>query len=242
LTTSPWTVERLATCTSTMDEARKRARAGAPDGFVVVAEEQTAGRGQRGHTWYAPKGGLYLSFVVRGLSDIRLLTIALGNAVADALEVAGVEPRLKWVNDVLVDGRKVAGVLVEGEWTGPKLDFMVVGIGVNVNGAATAFPGGLRATAITLEESLHCESCIPDLESLLLQKVDAWLDLLRKGDNARIAAAFRQRDALQGQRVSVANGHAVEGTADGIDDLGRLRVLTAGGPRLFDQGPVRVLD
>lgn len=236
-----WLVERLATCTSTMDEARKRAHAGLPDGTVVVAEEMTAGRGQRGHTWHAPKGGLYLSFVVRDLDDARLLTIAMGNAVAEALEVAGVEPRLKWVNDVHVGGRKVAGILVEGESTGARLDFLVVGIGVNVNGAPDSFPAGLGQTATTLQAELACESCIPDLETLVLDNVARWLAILRKRETHAIVAAFRLRDALKGRKVSVTNGNTVQGVADGIDDLGRLRVVTPGGPRLFDHGPVTIL-
>ncbi len=237
-----WTIERHASLPSTMDAARVRARAGAPDGTVIVAEEQSAGRGTRGHTWFAPKGGLYLSFVVRDLSDLRLVTIAMGNAAAEALEVAGVEPRLKWVNDVLVDGRKIAGILVEGESTGAKLDFLVVGIGINVNGPAAKFPNGLAQTATTLEEKLACESCIPDLEALLLQNVARWLEKLRRGEAASIVAAFRLRDALKGQRVSAPlGGHDIQGTADGVDDQGRMRILTTGGPRLVDQGPVTLL-
>ncbi|MES2154954.1 MAG: biotin--[acetyl-CoA-carboxylase] ligase [bacterium] len=237
-----WVVDRVASCASTMDETRKRARAGAPEGSVIVAEEMTAGRGQRGHTWHAPKGGLYLSFVVRDLSDARLLTLAMGNAVGDALEVAGVEPRLKWVNDVFVGDRKIAGILVEGEWTGPKLDFLVVGIGVNVNGAASRFPNGLGTTATTLEEALHCESCIPDLESLMLDRVGVWLEALRARDPTSVLAAFRARDWLKGKRVSVpSGGHDVQGVADGVDEQGRLRIVTAGGPRLVDQGPATVM-
>lgn len=236
-----WLVERLETCGSTMDEARKRARAGAPEGQVVVSEEMTAGRGQRGHVWHAPKGGLYLSFIVRDLSDPRLLTIAMGNAVCEALEVAGVDPQLKWVNDVWVGSRKVAGILVEGESTGAKLDFLVVGIGINVNGSAKDFPASLGNTATTIEEALQCESCIPDLEALLLENVARWLDILRKKENHAITAAFRLRDGLKGKKVQLANGSVVQGVADGIDELGRLRVQTAGGPRLFDHGPVTLL-
>ena len=84
-------VVRLAATASTMDEAKRLARAGAPDGTTVVAESMTAGRGTHGHAWHAPKGGLYVSIVVRDLQDPHLLTLALGNAVADVLEVAGAD-------------------------------------------------------------------------------------------------------------------------------------------------------
>ncbi|MFA5943251.1 MAG: biotin--[acetyl-CoA-carboxylase] ligase [Candidatus Thermoplasmatota archaeon] len=245
---SPWAIERHASVGSTMDLARQRARAGAPDGTVVVAEEMTAGRGTKGNFWTAPKGGLYLSMVLRGLKDPHLLTLALGNAVADALEVAGVEPRLKWVNDVHVAdsagsgiGRKVAGILVEGESTGDTFDFFVAGIGVNVNGKASNLKG-VEATATTLEDELGCDSCIPDFEALLLDAVARWVGLVRDGRDAEIVAAFRSRDALIGKPVKVTDGgDVVEGQADGIDDQGRLRVKARSGLVALNTGTVQVL-
>lgn len=244
---SPWTVERHAIVASTMDVAKERARAGAPDGTVVVAEEMTAGRGSHGRPWVAPKGGLYLSIVLRGLRDPHLLTLALGNAVADTLEVAGVEPRLKWVNDVFVAspdgglGKKVAGILVEAESTGAEFDFLVAGIGVNVNGTAAGLKG-LERSATTLEEQLGCDSCIPDLEALLLDSVGRWLERVRDGRDAEIVAAFRARDCLAGKGVRISDGRAVvEGQADGIDDQGRLRVKTTSGPIAVATGTVQLV-
>jgi BirA family biotin operon repressor/biotin-[acetyl-CoA-carboxylase] ligase len=246
---SPWAVERHASLGSTMDLARTRARAGAPDGTVVVAEEMTGGRGTHGRPWAAPKGGLYLSFVLRDLADPHLLTLALGNAVADALEVAGVEPRLKWVNDVLVRspgsdpkdvGRKVAGILVEAESTGDRFDFLVAGIGVNVNGHAKDL-AGLASIATTLEDELGCDSCVPDLEVLLLHNVEAWVDKVRGGRDSEILEAFRARDALLGRRVRVADGTSiVEGKAAGIDAAGHLLVESAGRTQAMTGGSVQV--
>lgn len=258
---STWSIERHATVGSTMDVAKERARAGAPHGTVIVADEMTGGRGTHGRPWVAPKGGLYLSLVLRGLGDPHLLTLALGNAVADTLEVAGIDPRLKWVNDVLVGGqvhnaasgsqgrsgktgepaRKIAGILVEAESTGSSIDFLVVGIGVNVNGTAAKMPG-LERTATTLEDELHCDSCIPDLEALLLDAVGRWVGKVRDGQHGEIVAAFRSRDALQGKRVRVTDGKTVaEGTAEGIDDRGRLLVQTATGTKAMASGSVQVL-
>ncbi|MEK6975779.1 MAG: biotin--[acetyl-CoA-carboxylase] ligase [Candidatus Thermoplasmatota archaeon] len=239
---SPWTIERLATATSTMDVARGKARAGAPDGTVVVAEEMTAGRGTHGNAWHAPKGGLYVSIVLRDLADPHLLTLALGNAVCDALEVAGVEPRLKWVNDVFLGERKVAGILVEAESTGAQVDFLVAGIGVNVNGTTKDFPADLRATATTLEAELGCESCVPDLEALLLQSVGRWVAKVRSGHGAEVLAAFRSRDALLGRSVILADGAMqMRGMAEGIDDRGHLQVRGPdGGRQSFATGSVRL--
>jgi BirA family transcriptional regulator, biotin operon repressor / biotin---[acetyl-CoA-carboxylase] ligase len=237
-----WAIERLASVGSTMDVARDRARSGAPHGTVVVAEEMTAGRGTRGNAWAAPKGGLYLSIVLRDLADPHLLTLALGNAVCDALEVAGVEPRLKWVNDVLVGGRKVAGILVEAESTGSKLDFIVAGIGMNVNGTVDAFPADVRPLATTLESELGCESCVPDLEALLLQSVERWVGKVRDGHGDEILAACRARDALRGRQVVLADGATqMVGVADGIDDKGHLRIRGPDGSvHAFASGSVRL--
>lgn len=235
-----------------MDVAKERARAGAPDGTVVVAEEMTGGRGSHGRPWVAPKGGLYLSIVLRGLKDPHLLTLALGNAVADTLEVAGVEPRLKWVNDVYVSsragndsdggiGRKMAGMLVEGESTGDAFDFLVAGIGVNVNGKSSDLRN-LERTATTLEDELGCDSCIPDLETLLLDSVARWVGLVRDGRGAEIIAAFQARDALQGRTVRVIDGGTVvEGQADGVDDEGRLRIKAKSGIVALRTGAVQVI-
>lgn len=250
---STWTIERHPKVGSTMDVAKERARAGAPHGTVVVADEMTGGRGTQGRPWAAPKGGLYLSIVLRGLRDPHLLTLALGNAVAETLEVAGVDPRLKWVNDVHVGGqdvggkgdggigRKIAGILVEAESTGSTIDFLVVGIGVNVNGHASDLPG-LEKTATTLEDQLRCDSCIPDLEALLLDAVDRWVGKVRDGQAAEIVAAFRSRDALHGKKVRVTDGKTVTaGVADGIGDEGQLRVKTATGMVALATGTVQVI-
>jgi len=234
-----WTIQRVPTAASTMDLAKEQARAGAPDRWAVVAEQMTGGRGTHGRPWHAPPGGLYLSFVLRGLKDARLASLALGNAVADTLEVAGAEPRLKWVNDVLVDGRKIAGILVEGESTGDRLDFLVAGIGINVNGHAATFPAPLDQQATTLEDALGCDSCVPDLETALLHAIDQWLGRLADGQGAQVVAAFRSRDALQGRKVAVAqDGAKVEGTAAGIDDEGHLLLKTSQGLRTLRSGTV----
>ena len=220
-----------------MDDARKAARAGATEGWAVVAEAMTKGRGTLDHAWHAPVGGLYTSFILREPGDVRLLTLALGVAVCDVLEVAGVDAQLKWVNDVYVGGRKVAGILVESEATGSRIDFLVCGIGINVNGKRASFPKPLAETATTVEEELACEQCIPDLETLLWERVAARVEQLRIGEGASVLAAFAQRDFLQGKRVRVDQGGEVaQGIASGLDGQGRLRlqhgtelVLVSGG-------------
>lgn len=237
-----WHVERMDECASTMDEALARARDGAPDGTVVVAKRMTAGRGQHGHHWYSPEGGLYLSMVLRDVQDPRFLTLALGNAVADVLEVAGVDPGVKWVNDVLVGDRKIAGVLAEAESIGDRIDFIVAGIGVNVNGKRAELPADLRGLATTLEEELGVDQCIPDLESFLLEAAAGWIDKVRRGDTDAVLETWRRRDALAGRRVRVTeSGEDVAGTAEGVDDAGHLVVAAPDGTHTVAQGSVLLL-
>ena len=142
----------LAETESTNDVARDWALAGAPDGAVVVAGHQTRGRGRRARTWDAPAGlGLSASFVLRPdwpAAQAPRLAIVAGMAAFHALEKAGVrELRVKWPNDVLAGGRKICGVLVEPRLGGDRIEFAVVGIGINVGQASGDFPPELRAAA-----------------------------------------------------------------------------------------------
>lgn len=174
--------------------------------------------------------------VLRVLDDPRLLSLALGCAVAETLEVVGVETHLKWVNDVVVDGRKIAGILVEGEATGRSFDFLVAGVGVNVNGHPEEWPAPLRDEATTVEAALGVEQCLPDLESFLVENIDGWVRRLREGRQAEVLDAWRARDALSGRKV-VVDGAA--GTARGVDGHGHLILETDAGVQTFQDGTVR---
>jgi BirA family biotin operon repressor/biotin-[acetyl-CoA-carboxylase] ligase len=196
----------------------------------VTAGEQTAGRGRQGRTWTAPPGrSLLCSVLVR--DPPRLLPLAAGAAVADAVEAAaagGASVHLKWPNDVLLDGRKVAGILVEGR---PQERWAVVGIGLNVAVEESDFPPELRGRAATL--GLDPDRIEPTLRELL-RTLERWL----AADAETLLAEVRARDALLGQPVRWAGG---EGRGDGIDGDGRLVVLTAGGGRVaLDAGEVHL--
>ena len=150
----------LAETASTNDVARDWALAGAPDGAVVVAARQTRGRGRRERTWDSPAGtGLYASFVLRTdgpAEQAPNLAIVAGMAAFRALEKAGVKNlRIKWPNDVLANGRKICGVLVEPRLGAGRIEFAVVGIGINVGQGADDFPPDLRlpATSCRLENA-----------------------------------------------------------------------------------------
>jgi BirA family biotin operon repressor/biotin-[acetyl-CoA-carboxylase] ligase len=208
---------------STNQRARELAAAGAPHGTLVTASEQSAGRGRQGRVWTAPAGrALLCSLVVR--SPPRLLPLAGGIAVA---ELAGEEARLKWPNDVLRDGRKLAGILVEGR---PQEHWAVLGIGLNVALREADFPPELRGRAGTL--GLEPEAIEPTLAKLL-EGLTRWLG----ASEPEVLAAVRGRDALRGRQVRWAAG---EGTGAGIDDDGRLIVQTSDGPVSLDAGEVHL--
>jgi BirA family biotin operon repressor/biotin-[acetyl-CoA-carboxylase] ligase len=208
---------------STNQRARELAGAGAPHGTLVTAAEQTAGRGRQGRTWVAPPArALLMSLILRHPG--RLLPLAAGVAVA---EVAGPQAVVKWPNDVQVDGRKVAGILVEGR---PQEGWAVLGIGLNVALAPEDFPAELKETAGTL--GLAPEALEPTLWQLL-QQLERWLGT----DEAAVLKAVRARDALAGRQVSWAGG---TGRAGGIDGDGRLVVLTDAGRIVLDAGEVHL--
>lgn len=140
---------------STQDEARRLAEGGAEEGTVVVAEAQASGRGRRDRHWFSPPGtGIYLSLILRPELqpfNIAQIPIVVGIGVCEAIfEVTGLRPRLKWPNDVLVDGKKVVGILAEMSGDPERVYHLIVGIGINVNTPADLIPNDLQATATSL--------------------------------------------------------------------------------------------
>jgi BirA family transcriptional regulator, biotin operon repressor / biotin---[acetyl-CoA-carboxylase] ligase len=198
--------EHLPTVGSTNARARELVGEGAAHGTLVTADEQTAGRGRQGRGWVTPNGvAIAASLILREFDE--LLPLRAGLAVAD---VAGPEALVKWPNDVWINGRKVAGILVEahnGEWA-------ILGIGVNVAVDPSTLPPDVAAVAGTL--GLDPTMIEPTLAELLIA-------LERRLGEDRLASleALRERDALLGQPVRWQDG---EGTGAGIDDTGALLV------------------
>ena len=209
---------------STNTVARELAARGVPHGTLVSAREQTSGRGRQGRAWTAPAGSALLcSWVIRDPSP--LLSLAAGVAVA---ELAGEQALLKWPNDVLIDGRKLSGILVEGR---PQERWAVLGIGLNVALRPEDLPPELRDRAATL--GLAPSELEPTLDRLQ-RLLERWLP----APAAEILAAVRARDALLGRPVRWEQG---SGTGAGIDDDGRLLVRLADGSiTALDAGEVHL--
>ena len=209
---------------STNERARELAAAGAPHGTLVTAGEQTAGRGRQGRAWTAPPGSAVLmSLVLRDLRDA--LPLAAAVAVCEALPA---EAKIKWPNDVWLDRRKLAGILVEGR---PQEGWAVLGIGLNVG--TEEFPDELRELATSLRlEGIDLSTA--DVLERLLHALDRWLER----PTNEVLAAWRARDALLGEEVRWANG---SGVGAGVDETGALLVETAEGRVALQAGEIHLL-
>jgi BirA family transcriptional regulator, biotin operon repressor / biotin---[acetyl-CoA-carboxylase] ligase len=216
---------------STNARARGLAEAGAPGGIAVTADQQTAGRGRQGRSWMAPAGkALLYSTVLRPL-DARhlLLPLAVPLAVCEAAEELqpAVECQVKWPNDVWVEGRKLAGVLIEAK---PQDGWAVIGVGLNLSIARDEFPPDLRETAISLfGRGSGSRGGVPATPLAAAKTLNRHLAHWVEADREAILGAWRQRDALRGRKIAWDGGG---GVADGIEDSGDLVVVGAGGERL----------
>jgi BirA family transcriptional regulator, biotin operon repressor / biotin---[acetyl-CoA-carboxylase] ligase len=219
----PWQVERHAEVGSTNDVALARGREGAPHGLVVVADAQTAGRGRQGRRWHSPKGdSLYLSALLRpslAPSAVPPMTLAAAVAVCDAVNAFGAGASIKWPNDVLAGGRKLAGILTETSTRGDRLEAVVIGIGVNVG--EITFPSEIPGTSVRADRET--------LLTGLLGELDQWVGRFLGGELPAVLEAWRARAGTIGARVTASG---VRGVATGVDEHGALLITADTGDRL----------
>lgn len=225
------------TLSSSLDAVHDVAAQGAPAGTVVLVEEQTAGRGRDGRTWRSPPGGVWLGMLLRPpvvATGGGALPLRVGLVLADVVdELVGRGDRasLKWPNDVLVDDRKIAGILCEGRWQGDTLQWLAVGIGVNV---ANEIPPELGERAIAL-----CE-LLPDVRRIdvLDRLVPALLPLTTHHAplTESECAAFARRDWLRGRQIRA----PIPGRAAGVRPDGALLVDTGAGTTMVREGHVEL--
>jgi len=225
----------LVSVDSTNAEAWRRADAGEPDGLVVTAGEQTAGRGRRGRSWSSPaQHGLYASVLLRPgrvEGGGMLFGLAAALAAAEAIEDAG-GPRatVKWPNDIEIAGLKVAGVLVEARDVGTGDAAYVIGIGINVGQRSEDFPSDVRVRAISLRQATGRAIDRETLLDGLLRRLVPWLAVVREGRLAELDGPFARRDALSGGRVRLdAAGERLEGFVETISPRDGLRLRLSDG-------------
>ncbi len=240
---------------STSILAMQAAAAGEPAGSVFLAEEQTAGRGRGGHSWHSEKSsGIYCSVVLRPElppSDVLALSLAAGLAVQQAIEdVVGVRPDLRWPNDLLMNGKKFCGMLVEMNAEPTRVRYLVAGIGVNVN--QQRFPAELSDLATSLRIETGRAWSRVELTAALLKSLDREPRLLlpqRQGTGEAPAEAamsiirrFEERSSYaRGKHVQVEENGGFDGVTAGLDDRGFLLVKTRDGLRTVLSGGVREL-
>jgi BirA family transcriptional regulator, biotin operon repressor / biotin---[acetyl-CoA-carboxylase] ligase len=230
---------------STNTEAIKQARAGAAEGLCIMARQQTAGRGRHGRTWVSePDSGLYFSIVLRPKIETRflpLITLMTGVAVSDTLLEFGLKPDIKWVNDLLVNEKKIGGILAEAVETPTGLA-VIVGIGVNLT--SRNFPDDIAATATSIQtESGHSPSAGAFAQSLT-KYFTYFYEILKSDRYREIIEHWRRRSSyFSGKAVRVLLGNStIEGTTDGLEENGALRLKTADGSRrLIEAGEVQQL-
>lgn len=208
-------IEWHDTLGSTNDRARELAIQGVPNGFVVGTDAQTAGRGRKGSTWLSePGNGLAMSIVVRPswpLERWGWISLTAGLAVAETLTEWGLAPKIKWPNDVLIEGRKICGILIETVGTAA-----VIGIGINVN--EREFPPDLNATSLGLETGEICsrESVLGEVWTRLLERLE--------GEPEVVAERAWELLAWRGEEVVMASGQ--QGRIRGFGENGELTIET----------------
>jgi len=233
---------------STNAEAMLAAAAGAPEGSVYLAEEQTAGRGRGGHGWHSARSaGIYCSVVLRpqvAPADVLMLSLAAGLAVRDAVErVTGLRADLRWPNDLLLGVKKFCGILIEMNAEATRVRYAVVGIGMNVN--QESLPTSIEhvATSLRMENAGRTVSRV-ELAAALLKSLDR--EYRRLGDAAARAETRRRFEqnssSARGKKVHVEEDGGYEGATEGLDDRGFLLVRTASGLRTVLSGGVRALE
>jgi len=220
---------------STNDIAEKLARDGVKEGVVVFAESQSKGRGRLGRKWISPaRKGLWFSVLLR--PDLRpqaatQLTVAAATALFRAIrDVSGLTPEIKWPNDILIKGRKVAGVLTELSAELDHVNHLILGIGVDVNQTTTDFPTELRkiATSLKVEAGRHIQRA--ELAAAIMRELDRDYARIASHDFNEVADEWQQQCSTIGQRVAIHIGdRVIQGHAEALDDDGALLLRTQHG-------------
>ncbi len=231
---------------STNDLAAQAAEASAPEGTIITAEQQTQGRGRFGRTWYSPYGtGIYVSIVLRpSFTPDRAPGISIMTALALTETLLPYFPddvRIKWPNDVLVSGRKVAGILTELSAEGNHINHIIVGVGINANQKAGDFPPELRESATSLRRVLKRKVNRAELLRAFLQHLERDYLAYNKSGLKPAHARLKRYSALIGEHITLHSGpHVIEGKAVDFDPNGALILETHGHRLTISAGEVSV--
>lgn len=228
-----FTIVRFDSIDSTNTQALKYARHGAGEGLCVVARQQNAGRGRQGRSWISPNdAGLYLSVVLRpkiATRHLPLITFAAAVAVHENLAGIGLKPDIKWPNDVLINEKKICGILAEMAETNFGLA-VVLGIGINIT--SESFPPEMVDSAASISAELKRPVIVSEVEESLLPGIDQWYSRLQEPEgHSSIVDAWTARSTyFRGKKVrATLNGGPITGITDGLEPNGALRIKQANG-------------
>jgi BirA family biotin operon repressor/biotin-[acetyl-CoA-carboxylase] ligase len=235
-----WRLQDFAELTSTSDYCISRAKAGEPEGLAVFAAQQSAGRGSRGRKWLSPPGNVALSVLLRPhFSPVESSMFALlaGVAVAQAAKAllpSGPKPMLKWPNDVLLDGQKCAGLLIDAAQAQNRIDWLVIGIGINV-----AYAPDLPDRTTTCLADEGAETTAIAVAHAVLGKLSSWLEIFNKFGSARIVPAWLSLAHPIGTNIEVKSPHhSAKGTFAGLSSAGELLLRVEDRIEKFSTGEI----
>ena len=225
----------LPQTTSTNDEASRAALEGHPEGLVIFAESQSAGRGRMGRRWSSPAGrGLWFSVLLRpslAPSECTQLTAASANALVRAIQsTTGITPEIKWPNDLLIKGKKIAGILTEMSAELEHVRSVILGIGIDATQTASEFPADLRNIATSLKLATGKTVSRADLAEAVLRELDREYARILAGQFAAVAEEWGSRCSTLGKQVTIDMGaRRVRGRAEALDENGALLLRTEHG-------------
>ena len=220
--------------TSTQDVADKLARGNSPEGTIVIARSQVKGRGRKGRPWVSENDGIYISIILRpALKPVHVVQVPMVVGVALSRAIAAttsLNPGIKWPNDILIRGKKVAGILTEMNSELDKVKYIIPGIGINVNNRASDLPEEVRPIATTLRDECGREVVVVHLVRSFLQEFDRWYDIFLKQGFQPIASEWKKLNNTLGSRVKVYDGEIeIYGRAVDIDEEGFLLLQSDAG-------------
>ncbi len=230
-------IHLFETVDSTNTKAYEFALRGAREGEVVLAESQKKGRGRLGREWFSPPfSNLYLSVILRPKippHQASLITLMAAVATADALrKFSGLDPRIKWPNDVLLNDRKVAGLLNEIHSEADRIHFVILGIGINLNMDASMVSKEIRSRATSLKKEMGQTISRKEFLKTLLGELETWYEIFLEQGGTTILKAWRDRAQIQGKQVNVTSfGETLRGVAIDVDSDGALILETDMGER-----------
>ncbi len=230
---------------STNRYAKTLAENGAEEGTVVIASEQRKGKGRLDRSWVSPPGGIWLSIILRPAilpQEASRFTLLAAVAAARAIETVGVRPEIKWPNDILIDGKKVCGILLELSAQSDRVDYLIIGLGINANNDIDTIPIDSRDHVMTLATALGKKIDRRSLVAALLLELENWSDTLLLEGWQEIKDEWTKRCTMLGRHITLHTLHGeVEGKFVGIDRFGALQIQLPGGDtKTFAAGDVSI--